>query len=277
VGVVDKALWLIETNLHAPLTLNGLAETAGVTPFHLSRSFTALTGQPVMRYVWRRRLTRAAEGLVTGKASVLTLALDAGYASPEAFTRAFRAEFGLSPRALRSRATLADLPLTQAMEFAPIMSLIFDAPTLETHPERLIAGPSQRYDMQTRARIPAQWAAYNEAEVRVASPAPEDYYGVAYGFTPTTGDFDYLCGQEIARRATLPEGFAKVTLPAGRWARFVTKGHISTMQSAWGEVYNHWSGQPGCGPVAGPSVEYYPPEFDGMTGNGGYELWIPVA
>ena len=49
------------------------------------------------------------------------------------------------------------------------------------------------------------------------------------------------------------------------------------MQSAWGEVYNHWADQPGCGPVAGPSVEYYPPEFNGMTGNGGYELWIPVA
>ena len=80
-GVVDKALWLIETNLHGPLTLAGLADVSGVTPFHLSRSFTALTGQPVMRYVWRRRLTRAAEALVASPARVLTLALDAGCAS----------------------------------------------------------------------------------------------------------------------------------------------------------------------------------------------------
>lgn len=181
-GIVDKALWQIETNLNGPLTLAGLAETLKVTPFHLSRSFTALTGQPVMRYVWRRRLTRAAEALISTSASVLTLALDAGYASPEAFTRAFRAEFGLSPRALRARASLAALPLTQPMEFAPIMSLIFDAPIFETHPARTIAGPSLRYDMQTRARIPAQWAAYNEAQLRGPSPNPADYYGVAYGF-----------------------------------------------------------------------------------------------
>ena len=81
-GVVDKALWLIETNLHGPLTL----------------------------------------------------ALDADYASPEAFGRAFRAEFGHSPRALRVRNTLADLPLTQALELTPIMSLIFDAPIFDTLP-----------------------------------------------------------------------------------------------------------------------------------------------
>ena len=105
-GIVDQALWQIETNLNGPLTLAGLAETLKVTPFHLSRSLTALTGQPVTRYVWRRRLTRAAEALISTSASVLTLALDAGYASPEAFTRAFRAEFGLSPcaPAPRSRA-----------------------------------------------------------------------------------------------------------------------------------------------------------------------------
>ena len=48
------------------------------------------------------------------------------------------------------------------------------------------------------------------------------------------------------------------------------------MQAAWGEVYNHWASQPDCGPRSGPGVEFYPPEFDGMTGNGGYELWIPV-
>jgi AraC family transcriptional regulator len=269
-------LWLIETNLQGQLTLNGLAEMAGVTPFHLSRSFTALIGQPLMRYVWRRRLTRAAEALVGGEASVLMLALDAGYASPEAFARAFRAEFGLTPRALRTRAGLDGLTLTQPLEFAPIMTLILDAPIFETRPERLIAGLSRRYDMQTRAGIPAQWAAYNEAALRAPSPAPEDYYGVAYGFTPATGDFDYLCGQEIAPGTALPEGFAKVALPAGRWARFLTKGHITTMQAAWGEVYNHWASQPNCGPRSGPGVEFYSPEFDGRTGNGGYELWIPV-
>jgi AraC family transcriptional regulator len=276
-GIVDKTLWLIETHLGTPVTLESLAKMLGITPFHLSRSFTALTGQPVMRYVWRRRLTRAAEALVATRASVLTLALDAGYASPEAFTRAFRAEFGLTPRALRQSGTLARLTLTQPMETFPAMSLIFAAPILETRPAMVIAGPSQAYDLQTRASIPSQWVDYNSAGLRAPSPKPEDYYGVAWGFNAATGTFDYLCGQEMTAGTAVPQGFAKVTLPAGRWARFATKGHISTMQSAWGEVYNHWSGQPGCAPRSGPSVEYYPPAFNGMTGEGGYELWVPVA
>ena len=111
---------------------------------------------------------------------------------------------------------------------------------------RSIAGPSQRYDLQTRARIPAQWAVYNETELRAPSPTPVDCYGIAYGFAPATGDFDYLCGQELTPGAAVPEGFAKIALPAGRWARFVSKGHITTVQAAWGEVYNHWASQPGC-------------------------------
>ncbi len=59
-SLVGKSLWLIESNLTGVLTLNDLAEMAGVTPFHLARGFAETTGHPVMRYVWRRRLTRAA-------------------------------------------------------------------------------------------------------------------------------------------------------------------------------------------------------------------------
>jgi len=42
-GGVDKALWLIETHLHGSLTLAVLAQTAGVTPFHVPRSVAVLT------------------------------------------------------------------------------------------------------------------------------------------------------------------------------------------------------------------------------------------
>lgn len=274
--IVDKILWYVETHLDHPVTLTAMARDLAQSRFHLTRSFAALTGQTPIRYLWRRRLTRAAERLVGG-APVTETALDALYASPEAFTRAFRAEFGLTPRALRRRGTLDGLTLTRTLEFSPAMSLIFSGPEFESFAARHFAGPVARYTMETRGDIPAQWAAYNTDGLRVPSLSPQDYYGIAFGFSPETGAFDYLCGQEVAADTTLPTGFGRVTLPAGRWARFATRGHISTMQAAWGEVYNHWTGGPGCAPRPGPSVEYYPPTFNGMTGHGGYELWVPVA
>lgn len=274
-SLVGKALWLIETNLAEPATLNGIADQLAVTPYHLARAFAEATGQPLMRYVWRRRLTLAAQALAYGRESILTIALDAGYASPEAFTRAFRAEFGLTPSALRRSGAVETLTLTPPQQPRTAMTNLLTTPKIETMPRRRFAGPQRRYDMQTRAAIPAQWAAYNADGTRVPGATPGDYYGLVHSFSEETGTFDYICGQEVPAHATLPDGFASVTIE-GPYARFATKGHISTMNAVWSEIYNSWMTRPEYRPRKGASVEYYPPEFNGMTGEGGYEVWLPI-
>jgi AraC family transcriptional regulator len=143
-------------------------------------------------------------------------------------------------------------------------------------PERHFAGPVQRYTMQTRAAIPQQWQSYNDAGTKMAGAVPGAFYGIAFNVAPDMESFDYLCGQEVPADATLPAGFTQVTI-TGPYARFVTKDHISTMNAAWHEVYTHWLTRPDLHPRPGPALEYYPPEFEPMTGEGGFELWVPVA
>ena len=154
--------------------------------------------------------------------------------------------------------------------------MIFSAPQLQSMPDRHFAGPARSYDMTTRSQIPAQWQDYNRPGPRPESLDPAAYYGLSFNVAPDMSRFDYLCGQEVSAAVVLPEGVQRVTAPGGLWARFATKGHISTMQSAIEELYGHWARQPGLSPRAAPSIEYYPPQFDGMSGNGGYELWLPV-
>ena len=93
----QKALWYIESHLAEPLTLDDVAGVAGVSRFHLVRAFAAATGFSVMRYVRARRLSKAAQALAAGAPDILSLALDADYSSHEAFTRAFRDHFGVTP------------------------------------------------------------------------------------------------------------------------------------------------------------------------------------
>src|SRR6201990_3217399 len=102
----QKALWFIERHLAAPLTLDGIAGVAGISRFHMVRAFAAATGLPVMRYVRARRLTAAARALAGGAPDILNVALDADYGSHEAFTRAFRDHFGVTPEAVRAGACL---------------------------------------------------------------------------------------------------------------------------------------------------------------------------
>ena len=90
----QKALWYVESHLADSLTLDEIAAVDGVSRFHMVRSFAEATGMSVMRYVRARRLTKAARALARGAPDILTLALEADYGSHEAFTRAFREQFG---------------------------------------------------------------------------------------------------------------------------------------------------------------------------------------
>src|SRR3954470_12793987 len=92
---VGKALWFIETHFAGELSLAAIAAAAGVSRYHLSRAFDAATGSSAMAYVRGRRLTLAAQALAKGAPDILSVALAAGYGSHEAFTRAFRDQFGL--------------------------------------------------------------------------------------------------------------------------------------------------------------------------------------
>src|SRR3954465_12923594 len=102
----QKALWFIESHLAGTLTLDEGAAVAGVSRFHLVRAFASATGFSVMRYVRARRLSEAARALANGAPDILSVALDADYGSHEAFTRAFREHFGVTPESVRDSAKL---------------------------------------------------------------------------------------------------------------------------------------------------------------------------
>ncbi len=100
-GRVARILREIERRPEADLTLGSLAREAGLSPFHFLRLFERLTGVTPHQYVLRTRLREAAARLATEPAKVLDVALDCGFGDLSNFNRAFRAEFGASPRVYR--------------------------------------------------------------------------------------------------------------------------------------------------------------------------------
>ena len=143
-------------------------------------------------------------------------------------------------------------------------------PVFEEMPQRRIVGLMRRYTMETRVAIPQQWADYN-ATTPMPEPLPEGWFGVCRG-VGSKGDFDYLCGVQ-GKKA---EGQSEIRLSKGRWARFATSTHISLMGAAFEELMGHWVGQTGLIRRKGAMTEFYPPAFDGASGYGGFELWLPV-
>lgn len=83
------------------ITVEALAARYGASPDRLERSFRAELGETPGRYLRKLRLRRARDLLVHSRMPVREVALSCGYSDPSAFSRAFRAAFGLSPAELR--------------------------------------------------------------------------------------------------------------------------------------------------------------------------------
>src|SRR5438445_9240436 len=153
----QKALWFIESHLAGELTLDEVAAVAGVSRFHLVRAFAAATGFSVMRYVRARRLSEAARALANGAPDILNVALDADYGSHEAFTRAFRDHFGVTPEAVRGSTRLDNLSLQEPITMDSTLIDNLQAPRFATGKSLLVAGIGERYSCESSAGIPGQW------------------------------------------------------------------------------------------------------------------------
>src|SRR5258708_25827278 len=148
-----KALWYIESHLGDALTLDEIAAIGGVSRFHMVRAFAAATGLSVMRYVRARRLSEAARALAGGAPDILNLALEADYGSHEAFTRAFRDHFGVTPETIRAASRLDNLKLQEPIVMDSTLTDKLQAPRFQTGKAFLVAGVGERYNCESSAGI----------------------------------------------------------------------------------------------------------------------------
>ena len=271
----QKALWFIESHLSSELTLEEIAGVAGVSRFHMVRAFAAATGLSVMRYVRARRLSKAARVLASGAPDILDVALEADYGSHEAFTRAFRDQFGLTPETVRGLACIDDIKLQEPIQMnsSPIENL--DRPRFETARPLLVAGVGERYNCENGAGIPNQWQRFS----RSVEDIPHRVGMVAYGVccnSDDAGNFDYIAGVEVSDFSDLPRPFSRVRIPEQRYAVFTHRDHVSTIRRTINTIWNHWLPESGLKAADAPVFERYGENFDPVTGNGGFEIWVPV-
>jgi AraC family transcriptional regulator len=65
-------------------------------------------------------------------------------------------------------------------------------------------------------------------------------------------------------------------IPAQRYAIFTHREHVSTMHDVVMTIWTKWLPESGYAAADAPNFEYYGEEFDGRTGMGGYQIWIPI-
>jgi AraC family transcriptional regulator len=118
-------------------SLADLAREAGASTSTFQRAFSRIVGESPKQYTRRLQLERAALALLGSDASVLDVALDAGFESHEGFTRVFSRHFGTAPSEFRKRhAHLAreERHLSLMSHIGPCLGL-FRASLTDPHPK----------------------------------------------------------------------------------------------------------------------------------------------
>jgi AraC family transcriptional regulator len=272
----QKALWYIESHLAQPLTLDEIAGVGGVSRFHIVRAFAAATGFPVMRYVRARRLSEAARALANGAPDILSLALDADYGSHEAFTRAFRDYFGVTPEMVRAATCLDKLRLQEPIKMDSTALDHLKPPRFETSKPLLLAGLGERITHDNQgAGIPNQWQRFHQSVDNIPGRIGKVAYGVCCN-GDDAGNFDYIAGVEVTDFSDLPREFSRVRIPEQKYAVFTHSEHISTIRRTVNTIWNHWLPISGMKAADAPNFERYDEKFDPLSGDGGLEIWVPV-
>lgn len=272
----------IEQHLDQALSLEQIAAQAGLSPYHFSRLFTARMGRSVMAYVRGRRLVSGARRLCAEPdLKLVDLAFDCGFESQEAFTRAFKRLFGVSPGRFRSGFAVdpieGQFPMT--LTSAPNTAVVL-LPELLSLPAFCVAGPARRFDEATKAEIPQLWSQLIGALPFAGQLASWDTYGLVSSVDRTEGCFQYLAGVGVEPGCTPPAGFTTLEVPAATYAVFrITLNGTAlhpqvkqAMAAIWGELLP----ASGLKLAVGPDFERYDGRFDPMTPGSVIDFHVPV-
>ncbi|MET3897506.1 AraC family transcriptional regulator [Devosia sp. UYZn731] len=270
---VAKMLWVLESRLTEPVSLDDLVEVTGRSKSYLSRAFPLATGYSISGYMRARRLTEAARTLADGAPDILSVALDAGYGSHEAFTRAFGDQFGITPDVLRRGRNLEAIQLVEPQRMDTTATIDIAPPRFVTSSRMHFAGIAQRHPMNNPAGIPAQWQQFQAYIGNIEGAVTDAAYGIVGGMEG--GNFDYIVAVEVREGADVQPELKRITIPALNWARFVHQGDVTTIRSTIGAA-SEWLADAGRELSDAPFafLEYYGPAFDTASGAGDIEIWF---
>lgn len=275
-SLANRALWVIDRNLRQELSLARVAEACGVSRYHLAHAFGESTGMSVMGYVRARRLSEAAARLAQGASNILDLALEYGYSSHEAFSRAFRAQFNTTPETVRKDGTVDRLPLVLPVSVVDNMRTALKVHRYEQAGELSFVGMGQHFSFAAPQHITAQWERFMPHYCEIENRADDVPWGVNTNLDDD-GTFDYYSAVKVSRIASVPKGMQGLTLAPRTYAIFQHTAHISTVSQTYSAIWNDWEPPEGRAIADAAALEGHLPAFNPRTGLGGVELWVPVT
>ena len=271
----------MEEHLLDEIKIEDIAYEANASPFHFQRIFLILTDLSISDYLRRRRLTIAAEELLRTNERIIDLAYKYGYDTPEAFTKAFRRQHGVSPSEARkgvgklqsyNRLVIqVSLKGVEPMKYKMIETDSFQ-----------IVGIKRSFSFangENQIGIPKLWDEVNadgtcDLIASLNNGPVKGVLGVCIVASKEAKQMDYWVA--ASHEGEKPDHLLQLEIPASKWAVFEVHGAMPhAIQNVWKQIFSEWFPSNGFEHAGTPEFEVYF-EDDANSPDCYSEIWIPV-
>lgn len=276
---LNRAISYMEEHLEEGIELEKVAEIACCSAFHFQRMFSYIADIPLSEYIRRRKMTRAAFDLQNKDIKIIDIALNYGYDSPTAFTRAFKNVHGISPSKAKSSGTKlkAFPPISFKISIKGDLEMNY---RIEKKEAFRVVGVKEHYEINIEenfAAVPMFWQKTGEIGVipAICSLMCKEPVGLLGVSSCMNGkDFDYYIA--VATDKEVPKGMYEYNVPECTWAIFESIGPLpETIQNLQRRIITEWLPTSGYEYANAPDIEVY---SDGNQQSEDYkcEVWLPI-
>lgn len=288
---IRRGVEFIEAHLDDDVALAAVARAAGLSQWHFQRIFRSITGETLKAYIRARRMAGALDRLLTTELRVVDIALHAGFESQEAFARAFKQAFGISPVAYRKLGKRNLFPKKLELDDEALRHLhrgVSLEPALVDTAAKTLVGLRTRFfgvdsdKNNLGEKLPGLWAGFLSRLPEITGARPGVCYGVIRQQGDDTDELDYFAAIEVDAiavdaGASLPAGMEVVEVPAATYARFEHRGPAPAVDHTVSYAYATWLMRSPWRHTGGPDLEIYDGRYHPTHAASVFEYALPVV
>lgn len=247
---LEQAVIYIENHLGYNIKVEDVAKAAGYSYYHLNRQFTAILGESIGSYIKKRRLADASKKLLYSDLKIIDIAIEYGFDSPEAFSRAFKAIYKVSPQSYRQNRLDIFIGGKERLDTGLLDHLVRNVtvhPRIVGLPEIRVAGIRGETTLRDN-RLRELWDRTNSLYSQIPNRIPG---GRSFGICEACAEntlytmnedilFTEVAGTEVSSFEGLTEPFVQKVIPGGRYAVFTHRGTLRMLPQTFDYIWGTW-------------------------------------
>ncbi|PBI21420.1 AraC family transcriptional regulator [Clostridioides difficile] len=244
----EKAVMYIENNLHENITVNDVAKETGYSYYHLTRLFKSMFGESVGSYIKKRRLVSSTKELLYSDKKVIDIAIGSGFESSEAFSRAFKSIYKVSPIEYRKNRIDVFVGKKKKLELDFMRHLVGNItikPVIKEIEKIKVIGIKDKVILENNS-LPDLWEKFRKVHHIVPNTLPSKrVFGICEAISEIhlvseSMEFNEIIGLEVNSYDVIPNSFVSKTIKEGKYAIFTHTGSLDNLDKTYEYIWGTW-------------------------------------